>query len=469
MDLLKSRWQPVTIFLVLILAFSSSFQPMLARAYTNTAAAEAEQESITEPITEPAPDEAIESIEEEAAKPIKKETTEPIRPEPAEPAEANKNAFSRFIEKNRLLLQGAALIAMAYVFERVAAKWPNTSETPPPESEDPQDPQDPQEPGDPEEPQDPQEPQLPIENVGLAGFYVNWNDGVNLSWDSFRDHYEQIDPVIPFWYSIDTAGEIIARHGGHIEQVHNYAKNNGVPIMPLLNNYSRSGEYLNTVASRQRTAQNILSLLNEKGYDGVNIDLEMLPPWQRDNYTEFIKELSRLMRPHDLKLTISVFPVIDVPWDMHNVFDYAALAPYVDYMAIMTYDHHWAEGTPGPISPLPWVEENVLYALERVPAEKLLLGIANYGYDWLQGGRGETISAKQAHSFAAGNGIEIQWSATHYAPYFNYKQNMGNRTVWFENSYSMEFKKRLVEEHGLGGMAVWRLGNEDARFWEILQ
>ena len=37
------------------------------------------------------------------------------------------------------------------------------------------------------------------------------------------------------------------------------------------------------------------------------------------------------------------------------VYDYASIAPYVDAISVMAYDYSVAE--PGPIAPLPWVEE----------------------------------------------------------------------------------------------------------------
>jgi len=66
-----------------------------------------------------------------------------------------------------------------------------------------------------------------------------------------------------------------------------------------------------------------------------------------------------------------------------SAFDYAAIGKYADWVQIMTYDEHWSGGTPGPIASLPWVENVIKYAITVIPKEKILLGVAAYGYDCL--------------------------------------------------------------------------------------
>ena len=50
----------------------------------------------------------------------------------------------------------------------------------------------------------------------------------------------------------------------------------------------------------------------------------------------------------------------------------------------------YAYGPPMAVAPMPQVRRVAEYALARIPAEKILLGVPNYGYDWtlpyVQGG-----------------------------------------------------------------------------------
>ena len=54
----------------------------------------------------------------------------------------------------------------------------------------------------------------------------------------------------------------------------------------------------------------------------------------------------------------------------------------------MTYDQntHWT--TPGPVGGWIWTKDNMEYALQVVPREKLSLDIALYGYRWYTGDPG---------------------------------------------------------------------------------
>lgn len=361
--------------------------------------------------------------------------------------EANTSSIRKFYEDNKALVQGLGLMLFVLALDRLADSGDSedtfTSPTIPTHAS--------------------------IDGLETMGFYVNWENNGSSSRSSLDSNYDTITSLAPFWYSIDSSGELIPRYGGHIQNIQDLCRQHDIPLLPLFNNYSSSGQYLSSAESRTATAQKILELIEEKGYDGVNMDLEMLPSWQRNNYTAFIQELSRLLRPRNYTLTLSVFPKVDVPHNLHHVYDYGALAPLVDKMVIMTYDHHWPGGPPGPIAPSPWVEANIQEALKYVPEEKLLLGVANYGYDWPAEGRAQAISARDAKALAEEMNVQIQWDQKSQSPYFHYRKDGEQHTVWFESSYSLEYKKELAERYNLAGIAIWRLGNETSRFWEVLE
>jgi spore germination protein YaaH len=45
----------------------------------------------------------------------------------------------------------------------------------------------------------------------------------------------------------------------------------------------------------------------------------------------------------------------------------------------------------------------------------------------------------------------------------------GRREVWFATSSGLDAKLRLVQELDLAGIAIWRLGGEDPRNWEVIR
>lgn len=305
----------------------------------------------------------------------------------------------------------------------------------------------------------------------VLGFYVNWDTPGVESYPSLTKNARSIDAMSPFWYTVTSTGDIATKFGGHQAQAANFARQQGQMVLPLINNDKTNSAMLTNPTIRQKAVENIVALVQRNNYDGVNIDFEFIPAWAKDNFTMFIRELSQRLRARGKMVTISVFPKVGVPQDLHGAYDYRALAPYIDRLVIMAYDNHWSTGPAGPVAPLKWVEENIVTALREMPASKILLGIANYGYDWpVNGGRGTDIATKKAIELAERKGAKIQWDSKSSTPYFNYTDSKGAKhVVWFESSYSLDYKLQLVNKYNLQGIAIWRLGNEEDRFWEIVR
>ncbi len=314
------------------------------------------------------------------------------------------------------------------------------------------------------------DPVPPAGDKEVLGFHVNWLTPDADSYQSLKENWNYIDMIAPYWYTVNPDGSLENSYGGHQYEVDSFAVNRGIEVLPLITNNQQNNMILVDPAIRTKAINNIVDLIVKYNYAGVNIDFEYIPPWTRNGYTAFIKELSGKLKREDKLVTVSVFPKIEVPLDLQGAYDYAALSNYVDKLVMMTYDKHWASGSPGPIAPLRWVEENIKYALEYIPAEQLLLGIANYGYDWPENGRGKDISAKKALQLAQEKGVEVKWHDTFQTPYYYYWDSEGiKHEVWFESSNSLAFKLELVNKYNLSGVAVWRLGNETDKFWEMIK
>ena len=71
--------------------------------------------------------------------------------------------------------------------------------------------------------------------------------------------------------------------------------------------------------------------------------------------------------------------------DWRGAYDIAALAKSVDLVCLMTYDQQTRWTMPGPVAGWQWTVDNLNYALQFVPKEKLSLGIPLYGYHWYTG------------------------------------------------------------------------------------
>lgn len=130
----------------------------------------------------------------------------------------------------------------------------------------------------------------------------------------------------------------------------------------------------------------------------------------------------------------------------------------------MAYDYSYSTSDPGPIAPHDWVESVVAYAVARVPADKLMLGLAAYGYDWV-GRSGTDIGAADAASLARQKGVTPTWHGGSGGTSFSYESDGQQHTVWYEDARSVAAEQQVAIDHRLRGVAIWRLGTEDPQTW----
>jgi len=304
----------------------------------------------------------------------------------------------------------------------------------------------------------------------VLGYYTVDFPGDDLAAASYARHNDLIDLLVPFRYRLRADGRLQC---GGFDAV-NLAERYRGQAMALVHNFGRTGfdgDVVGTVLAdarvRERALGNLVQTVKEGGYVGLNLDLEQIPPRFRDYYTEFVADLHGLLKSQGLLLYVVV------PGKTHDerrntwsgAFDYAALAQNCDALVIMAYDEHWAGGSAGPIASLGWVRAVAAYAVQKAGADKILLGIAAYGYDWGDGPMAEMISASEAVRRAARTGAEINWDAAVASPKYRYWRDGVRHQVYFENKHSTIPKLDLVRELGLRGIAIWRLGYEDPGIW----
>lgn len=127
-----------------------------------------------------------------------------------------------------------------------------------------------------------------------------------------------------------------------------------------------------------------------------------------------------------------------------------------------------------PWPPCPNVRAVVEYALTQIPAEKIWLGVPNYGYDWplpfVQGEtRATSISNRYAVQLALRYNAEIQYDERAQSPWFRYRDESGvEHEVWFEDARSIRAKLALIPEYGLRGAGYWNLMRPFPQNWLVL-
>lgn len=306
----------------------------------------------------------------------------------------------------------------------------------------------------------------------VLGYYPENYQGDKSALTSLQSHYRSLTDLAAFAYTIDSSGQISGRH---FSEGMTFAKQKGIKTYALVHNlingkFDReiARQVLTSPTARQNAANNILALLKKHSYSGVHLDLENVAPENRKALTQFVSEVKNKLVPAGYKVSIAVpAKTSDSPKsDWIGAFDYAALGSLADEIAIMTYDEHYLGGEPGPVASCPWVEKVIKYATSQIPNNKILLGIATYGYEWGSNGSTRALSYPRISSLLNSYKLEAVWNPQFGVPQFSYQKEGVTYQVWFENSHSAKLKFLLVNQYGLKGIAIWRLGYEDPELWQ---
>ncbi len=256
------------------------------------------------------------------------------------------------------------------------------------------------------------------------------------------------------------------------QQIVRLSRQNFVAPIAVITNLTSSGfssqlvrQVLSSPSVRQQLIDNIYDLVKSNNYAGVNIDFELVPPEERDNFTSFLQALSTRLRPEGLSTSVAVpYKTGDNEPEYNSGFDYGGIGAAVDFVFLMAYDWHEASSEPGPVAPIQDVRKTVNYAISKMGRNKILLGLPRYGYDWTLADNGDVITANaisvaDAYKTAMNHSVPIQYSIQYQQPFFYYYDNDGNRhVVWFEDARALAQKLKMIVDLRLRGLGSWQLG-----------
>ncbi|HMD85435.1 MAG TPA: glycosyl hydrolase family 18 protein [Terriglobia bacterium] len=312
----------------------------------------------------------------------------------------------------------------------------------------------------------------------LAMFYYA-DDSLGLA--SLQAHADAITLLAPQCYGLDRAG---ALHGQLPAGVLDVARHASLPLMPLVTNsgFDRLAAHrlLHNVQAQERAARSLAQLAERDQYVGWQLDFENIAPADKLAYTRFVARVAaRLHHDHRL-LSVAVvarfsdrYPDSSGPGfhtgEWGAAFDYRGLARVADFLVLMAYDQHTPSTPPGPVAGYDWVKAALDYALRRVPASKLLLGIPLYGREWAETARATTshsLAYKDLEHFLEDPASERHWDDILRTTWLQLREGETLRTAWFDDARSLREKLKLTQLYHLRGYAAWRLGVEDPGFWQ---
>src|SRR5208282_502120 len=174
-------------------------------------------------------------------------------------------------------------------------------------------------------------------------------------------------------------------------------------VMSMVNNYDpvkgwcppEMLQMLANPAARRRLATELEEFADTERQPGIVVDFESLPKSSQQDFQAFIHDLATDLHARNLKLMVGL-PAAD--WS----YDYKYYASQADAIILMNYDFRWSTSAPGPIAPQDWFLKNIENMVKLVPPEKIVMGIANYGYDWPAKSKSVPHPVAQSVSFQQG-------------------------------------------------------------------
>lgn len=265
----------------------------------------------------------------------------------------------------------------------------------------------------------------------------------------------------------------------------------GVKVVPVIQRVAwadgtrqRTVNLLSRQKTRDRLARQIARFVEQRGFDGVNLDFEPLPAQVADDYVELVRGVRAALDEIDPELHLS----IDVVPGLEN-YDLAALTAddAADLAVIMGYGYRTnASGVTGSTAPLNDpssidLTTSVERALDQVPPDKLVLALPWYGLSWptesdrprseVRNGRGIDGPAETTYGVAVGLAAEsgrryepeLESAWTVYATQQCATCPRTWRQVWYDDPDSFGAKVDLALEQDLAGVGIWALGMEGGR------
>ncbi|WP_425145936.1 glycosyltransferase [Deinococcus sp.] len=319
-------------------------------------------------------------------------------------------------------------------------------------------------------------PALPAQRGGsgqpeVAGFYVNWDDN---SFSSLRAHLGSLTELDPEWLHLSAHG-LTPDDPAKTAALLDYLKSqhSALPLMPLINNYDNAAQRWNSAAlaatlesagKRAALETGLLAYLRQVHGAGLMIDFEQVPPAAQQPFVTFLRELHARTRAAGLRLSVAL-PLDD------DSYDYAGVAAQVDRVHLMAYDQHDDGGAAGPVAAQGWLQSTLQARLDAIPASKVVLDVGNYGYDWISGktGGAADLSFQDAMTTANEAGAAVHLDPATLNPTFGYQDAQGRaHTVWYLDSVSTFDSVQAARRLGIDKVALWRMGTEDPRVWQVL-
>ena len=291
--------------------------------------------------------------------------------------------------------------------------------------------------------------------------------------ESLKQHTDKIDVLIPQGYEFDNTLTVT---GSLSPDIKTAVLNTNVKLMPMLANKDFKQETVHQLITSTTAQDTMIAYLiaeaQTNAYIGWQFDIENISYMDKDLYTAFITKTATALHTAGLQLSITAVARINDKVDnfyknWSGVFDYKKLSDAVDFISIMAYDD---PNSKGPTAGIPFVKKVISYLKDKVPVEKISLGIPFYYWNWkvTPAKRMDSGSYTKMQKIQSQYKYTVGYNKTYKVPYMKYSIKKKKYILWYEDAQSIQTKLNLVSTNKLRGFSAWVLGVEDPKIWSVI-
>jgi cellulose synthase/poly-beta-1,6-N-acetylglucosamine synthase-like glycosyltransferase/spore germination protein YaaH/peptidoglycan/xylan/chitin deacetylase (PgdA/CDA1 family) len=330
--------------------------------------------------------------------------------------------------------------------------------------------------------------QPPIKGNGIvAAFYAPWQEtGLH----SLRANASKMTHVLPAWVHLQEDARGLDFHDWdialtpHNKDVLQIARENNLNIVPVFSNAQladfdpqRVHIFLTSPDVQNRIIPQLRNWLLANRFQGINIDFENLLPGDYPLLIPFLVRLKQQFAPYHLIVSVDLEARSADPEVVKKPLDWRAASSICDFVIAMCYDEHSSGGPPGPIASMEWYRKKLMTALESIPRDKLVVGLGNYAYDWMDGRgwaepltyQGALVEAKSYRQHEKPEDV-VDFDAEALNPTFWYVDDDGKQhEVWFLDAITAANQWMVAQSYGVRGVAIWVLGSADPSIFTFLR
>ena len=310
----------------------------------------------------------------------------------------------------------------------------------------------------------------------IVGYYPSW---VQNQYPIGSVDFSTFSHLIHAFAWPNNQGEIISDIGTFNSNFASQVQSQGSKFLLAIGGWGTAAGFVASTATheiRSYFISNIIDIVDQYGYDGIDIDWEYPQTnEQRNNLNLFISELDSTLNIHNPDLILSMAVPIS-NW-AGQWYDFFTLNQHIDFFNAMTYDIHgsWSNdaGHNSPLHPSPpgdidgSVSTGINYLVNTrgIPNSKINMGIPFWGKKYttseINGSfTGNVVDMRYYEIIGLINdGWSYNWDEVAKCPYLI--KDDQSKIITYDNPLSIQYKCQYANEMNLGGLMVWALGYDD--------